>query len=361
LALFASDEGSVAFNRGLIEMTADEGLAMRGTFVNTEVTNAGVIRMSSDNSLAMLGVGDGHRLSNTGLIETQGFSAPGMAAFGGPAGTTGLDLEIRNKGGIETDGDLSVGIIMGLAPFGYFPALGGAIANSGGIDVGGDGASGILAVGDGNHIANSGRILTAGGILDAGLLGLLSAAGVIVSGHDALIENARTGLIRSADAGSAAVEMNIIERDDLVIADTATRLENFGKIKGADLAILGGAGDETVINRGRIVGDVDLGEGDDTFVFGKGGTVASTVFLGGGDDLVRVKNGAGEAEVADFAAGNSGGDVADVSAFFASFAELISEAEQDGDDVTIDLDHNDRLILKHVLIDDLNAGDFLFA
>ncbi|HET7714069.1 MAG TPA: hypothetical protein VFK86_00425 [Bauldia sp.] len=247
-----------------------------------------------------------------------------------------------------------------LAPFGYFPAVEGVIANSGAIDVAGDGASGILAVGDGNHITNSGRIATDGGIAGAGPLGPLSAAGVIVSGHDAIVENETTGLIRSADAASAAVELNIIERIGLIVADTATRLENFGKIKGADLAILGGAGEETVVNRGRIVGDVDLGAGADTFVFGKGGTVASTVLLGEGDDLVCIRNGAGEAEVADFAAG-PGGDVADVSAFFASFAELMSEAEQDGGDVAIDLDHNDRLVLRDVQLGDLSAGDFLFA
>ncbi len=101
---------------------------------------------------------------------------------------------------------------------------------------------------------------------------------MIVSGHNALVENARTGLIRSADAASAAVEINIIERDGLIVADTSARLENFGTIKGAGVAVLGGAGEETVINHGQIVGDVVLGEGADTFVFGKGGTVASMVF-----------------------------------------------------------------------------------
>ena len=284
-----------------------------------------------------------------------------MAALGGPGGAVGLDLEILNKGRIETDGDLSVGILLGVARFGYNPAFDGLIVNRGVIDTEGGGAAGVLAVGDGHHISNSGRISTDGGVLDAGPLGLLSAAGVIVSGHNALVENARTGLIRSADAASAAVEMNIIERTGLVVADTSARLENFGLIKGVDVAVLGGAGEEMVINRGRIVGDVDLGDGADTFVFGKGGTVASTVFLGGGDDLVRVKNGAGEAEVADFGAGGSGGDVADVSSFFASFSELQSHSHQSGDDVVIDLDHNDRLVLMNVQLSALNAGDFLFG
>ena len=106
----------------------------------------------------------------------------------------------------------------------------------------------------------------------------------------------------------------------------SSQLENFGLIRGAGTAVLGGAGQETVINYGRIVGDVVLGDGADTFVFGKGGTLAGDLFLGGGDDLVVIENGSGRTDIADFAAGASGGDVIDVSAFFLSFGELMTHA-----------------------------------
>jgi len=41
----------------------------------------------------------------------------------------------------------------------------------------------------------------------------------------------------------------------------------------------------------RIVGDVVLGDGVHTFVFGNGGTLSGNLFLGGGNDLVLIENG----------------------------------------------------------------------
>jgi hypothetical protein len=102
----------------------------------------------------------------------------------------------------------------------------------------------------------------------------VSAAGVIVSGDQAVVENTRSGLIRSE--------------------------ENSGLIRSAGIAILGGAGQETVINHGRIVGDVVLGDGADSFVFGKGGALAGDLLLGDGDDIMLIENGAGKIGIADF-------------------------------------------------------------
>src|SRR5262245_65848650 len=177
-------------------------------------------------------------------------------------------------------------------------------------------------IGDGHYLTNSGQITTHGGAFD--FTGdtfevVLRAAGVVVSGDDALVENTRSGVIKSADAASAAVELNVIERDGLPASAMSSTLENFGLIKGAATAVLGGAGQETVINHGRIVGDVDLGDGADTFVFGQGGTVSGDLFLGGGDDVVRIENGSGTSHIADLAAGNSNGDAIDGSPFFSKF------------------------------------------
>ena len=68
------------------------------------------------------------------------------------------------------------------------------------------------------------------------------------------MENARKGVIESGDTASAAVELNVLERDGLSNADTSSVLENFGLIKGPDVAVLGGAGQVTVINHGSIKG-----------------------------------------------------------------------------------------------------------
>jgi hypothetical protein len=359
-ALFTLDEGT-AVNLGEIEINAPQSLAMRGALANTQLTNAGVIRIDADDCVGMLGIGDGHRLSNSGVIETHGNFATGMGAGAGPPGTFGLDLEIINSGRITTDGDLSIGIFFGVTPFEYIPAFDGVIANSGTIATEGDGAAGIVVIGDRHHLTNSGRISTDGGVFDRGPLGLLSAAGVIVSGDDALIENTKSGVIRSDDAASAAVELNVEELAGAPAAGLSARLENAGLIRGAGFAVLGGDGEETVINHGRIAGDVDLGDGADTFVFGKGGNVQGDVFLGEGDDLIVIENGAGSAEIADFTAGNAGGDVIDVSAFFSNLAELTAHSQQQGSDLRVALDHNDTLILDNVQLSALNAGDFLFG
>lgn len=184
---------------------------------------------------------------------------------------------------------------------------------------------------------------------------------MIVSGDDTLVENTRSGVIRSDDAASAAIELNVEEMAGAPAAGLSARLENDGLIRGAGIAVLGGDGEETVINHGRIAGDVDLGDGADTFVFGNGGRVQGEVFLGGGDDLVVIENGAGSAEIADFAAGDTGGDVLDVSVFFTSLAELQAHSQQQGGDLIVGLDHKSTLVLNNVQLGALNTGDFLFG
>ena len=142
----------------------------------------------------------------------------------------------------------------------------------------------------------------------------------------------------------------------------SSTLENFGLIEGAAIAVLGGDGQETVINHGRIIGDVDLGFGDDTFVFGSGGGVDGALILGGGEDFVRIENGSGTSTIADFTAGDSSGDdVIDVSAFFSDFDELLADSSQSGADVVIALDHNDTLVLANLQLSALNGDDFLFV
>jgi len=307
----------------------------------------------------------GAQLSNFGLIETHGTYALGITALGrAPLGELGLDFEIVNAGRIATDGDLAIGAALGLGRFGFANAANGQIENRGVIETSGEGAAGVVVIGNGHHVTNSGRITTDGGELASELLGNFRAAGVVVSGDDALVENTRTGIIESKDAGSAAVELNVLDRDvpGLPVADMSSSLENFGLIDGADVAVLGGAGQETVINHGRIVGDVLLGDGADTFVFGKGGVVDGTVSLGGGDDSVLIENGSGTSTIAEFTAGDSSGvDVIDVSAFFSSFNELTADSQQQGNDVVIALDQNDTLVLAGLQLGTLNDGDFLFV
>src|SRR5262249_24075865 len=150
--------------------------------------------------------------------------------------------------------------------------------------------------------------------------------------------NTRSGSIETHDANTPAVTLNIHDlaagtfRPPVIAADTQARLENDGLITASQTAVLGGPGDETVINHGRIVGDVVLGDGADTFVFGQGGTLVGNLLLGAGDDLVRIEHGSGTSRVADFTAGPASGDTVDVSQFFSSFGALIAHSHQSGND-----------------------------
>ena len=182
---------------------------------------------------------------------------------------------------------------------------------------------------------------------------------MVVSGDDALIENTETGVIRSENADSAAVELNVLKRSGLNNAGTSSQVENSGLIEGANVAILGGDGQETVVNHGSIVGDVILGGGADTFIFGDGGSLDGDLFLGAGNDLVVIQDGAGTVEIADFTAGPSKADVIDVRLFNLSFDQL--NIQQSGNDTIIELDADDQLVLKDTLASSLSASDFLFV
>jgi hypothetical protein len=361
--VFALGEEAVALNLGLVLIDGDRGAGLEGVVTNTNVVNKGIVRIDSERSVGVAGFGDGHQIANEGVIRAHGDFSGGMQARGVPfLGFAGLDLEILNSGRITTDGDVGIGIALGISfggkIEGFGAAEGGSIVNSGVIQTEGDGAAGIAMNGNGHHLVNSGRVTADGGEFDGDLVGLFRAAGVVVTGDDALVENTRSGAIISRNGDSAAVELNVIEQDGLPTEDMSALLENRGLIKGADIAVLGGNGEEMVVNHGRIVGDVVLGDGADTFVSGKGGSLAGDLLLGEGDDIVFIENGSGTTRIADF---DANGDVVDVSAFFGDFDEAMSHATQKGGDAVIALDRNDCLVLQNTQVSALDAGDFHFA
>jgi len=167
-------------------------------------------------------------------------------------------------------------------------------------------------------------------------------------------------VIESKNVASAAVELNVMGFFNNPI-NLSSRVENFGLIKGAAVAVLGAAGQETVINHGRIEGNVVLGDGADEVVFGQGGTLVGDLLLGGGDDLVVVENGCGTARIADFVAGAGSDDVVDVSAFFSSLASLVANSNDTSEGLAISLDSDDALVLVGVSKSDLSTDDFSFA
>jgi hypothetical protein len=220
--------------------------------------------------------------------------------------------------------------------------------------------TGVLIFGDGNHLTNSGQITTNGAAADGGVA-VLHAAGVLVSGDNTLVENLQSGVIESTNAASAAVELDALKQSGLNNAKTSATLENHGLVEGASVAILGGDGAETVINYGQITGDVILGGGADTFVFGSGGRLTGMLFLGGGNDQVTIQKDSGSMTIADFAAGPAAKDIIDISAFYSNFTNLKAHSYQLGNDVVVGLGNKDQLVLAQVKLSALDAGDFSFV
>jgi len=364
-ALLTRGAGSSIINWGGVSLTGDFHQAMTLQGVDSEAHNHGSILVNAQTSFGMVAGGVGHLIDNDGTITVHGNGSVAMSATGGPFTPEGTDLHVINAGPIFVDGTSSFGAALGL-PLpsflgGVLSAADGQVINSGSIATQGDGAAAIVLIGNGHELTNSGKVTANGGTAESDLLGSVHAAGALVSGDDVSIENQRTGTITSNHAGSAAIELNVIARDGVDNAQLSSAVENWGLIKGVDVAISGGDGHETVINHGRVVGDVFLADGSDTFVFGKGGSLSGDLFLGLGDDFVRLEKGAGTAHIADFAAGATGGDVIDVSAFFSGIGDLMAHSSQHGSDVVINLGHNDQLVLEHVNLSALNAGDFFFA
>jgi hypothetical protein len=348
------------------------GNGLGGLFgIDQFFADGGVLRnfgtIAATAGVGMSLAGDHGLVENFGAIE-----AYGGVFVDGPTG-----VRVRNAGTIDTGGDLDPAHFF--FPAGIFLSSGadGEASNSGAIRTQGDGAAGIHFVSAlGGEVTNSGVIETFGGLgavfeTFGGVSGDDGAAGVNALGMNVLVRNTRSGVIETHDPYSPAILLNnhdIAPDPDIpdvfpgiVAADAQARLENDGEIRAVQTAVGGGAGDETVVNRGLIVGDVVLNDGADTFVFGRGGVLDGDLLLGGGGDLVIVERGSGTARVADFAPGAASGDVIDVSAFFSSFDELQSHSQQSGSDVVIDLHGRDALVLADVQLAALDAGDFLFA
>lgn len=144
-------------------------------------------------------------------------------------------------------------------------------------------ATGIYLFGTNQSIVNSGKII-------AGQTGIISV-------QTASIENG--GLIK-ADYGIATTEALsyfLNDADGRIIAErtavdihsatgVSSELRNDGLIKGTDFSFRSGAGHETFENRGKMVGNVELGAGDDTFDNRRGDLTGKIIGGDGSDTLL---------------------------------------------------------------------------
>ncbi len=130
---------------------------------------------------------------------------------------------------------------------------------------------------------------------------------------------------------------------------------------GADNDLLYDYYDDNLLNGGGGNDTLYGGEGDDTL---DGGDGNDRLYGKSGDDLfVFTENSFGQDTITGFTAGLDGGSLEDVIEFrgvtgFASFADVIANASDDGSDTTITLDSGNYIVLEGVLVSELVASDF---
>lgn len=163
----------------------------------------------------------------------------------------------------------------------------GAIVNSGRIEIA-EGNTGIVGAGISTTVVNSGTIeqvsgQSAGGLNSVRTLensGTVRVSGTAVQANQTRIINSGTieSLAGSAIFGSA-----------LIVNTSTGRISG---VPGANAII--GAGDDVLVNAGSIIGNVDLGSGNDLFI-AAGGRIDGAVVLGSGDDTFLVRGDAAAA------------------------------------------------------------------
>lgn len=168
----------------------------------------------------------------------------------------------------------------------------------------------------------------------------------------------QTGLSGVRDNGSTTVTQ----------ADTVTAMDtllwfadpydpDFTSTGFAD-SLTGGANADSLYGFGGN-DTLDGKAGNDVIIGGRGNDLLTG---GAGDDRFVFNLGDGNDTITDFAAGNGSGDRIDLHGYgIADFNALVSRMVQQGDDVLITLDSDNQLVLGHVTLANLNAGDFHFS
>jgi Ca2+-binding RTX toxin-like protein len=136
--------------------------------------------------------------------------------------------------------------------------------------------NGVYTEGDNTRIFNlPGGTITANGATAAGVrVGFNGDFG----GDGTVVTNA--GTIISANAWG--VDFSGLHRFE------TARLINTGTLQGAFGAFIGNGADERMTNRGTMIGDVDMGEGNDT-LDGRGGTFIGNILAGDGNNFLDLR------------------------------------------------------------------------
>jgi len=246
---FTAVDNGVLYNDGIIVSVADEGVAFSGNSGGHSVVNgeSGIIR-GTDSGILMFTVANAlNTVTNFGSIYG---SQEGVFMSGAAVGAT---FELYNSGAIFG------------ADAGVETSQTASISNAGSIQ---SNEYGIILRAEASNSA----------VVNSGLISGTNTA-IWALGANAVITN--TGLIEGGTG---------------ITYSGTGYLYNFGTITGglngnpAADAVRFSTSDDTALNRGTINGDVNLGNGNDTFR-GIGGTVNGTIEGSGGDDTFYIDQG----------------------------------------------------------------------
>lgn len=301
---------------------------------NERISNFGSITSISADSAAIGLVGSHGQIRNFGTIDATDVGIVLDSYLGGEHGNL-----IENYGLIRThDSENAHGI--------WIFTEGNEVVNHGTIRAEGTHDFGIALEGSNNHGVNDGLIQATGE----------QARGVLFFGEGHTFTNA--GRIEATGVDSIGFRFageNELGTDGGIFT-------NKGIVTAAGLAVFGSDANEHIVNRGTIVGDVDLGAGDDTYLAGSSGHLEGTLTLGDGHDKVTVERHGGNLAIGDFAPVGDSQDVLDVSAFHLhSFADLMSHATQAGADVILTLAGDTHVTLQGMTLGSLNVADFFIG
>lgn len=257
------DEGTIAtFAGSRIETTGNRSHGIAATETGGDllsIQNLGDIQTTGPNSDGINVARNQTSIRNDGTIKTGGLGGSGIDAAGN------LVL-VNNRGAIETTGLAASGIAADLTNT--------TVSNSGSIKTTGISAHGLqMAAGSQNvDVRLGGTVDTTG----------LTADGAHIDGTDIRVDVSGQVKAAAADAAGIRFEGGSGSAFTLNVREGAS-------IEGGAGAVIGGAGSENVHVAGALKGNVDLGDGDDTFTITDTAEFESSLWNGGdGEDTLGV-------------------------------------------------------------------------
>ena len=286
-AMSASGDGASLGNTGTITGVGERVIGIFGAGADIALVNEGSVSVEGEHSTGAQLIGDGWGLYNSGSIigDAYGVRIDGDDGIATNAGTIFADSRSDAVAGMEVIGDNN-----------FIGNTGRIVAGLGDHD--GDGPlgddpfdafypDGLVVEGNGNQVVNHGQIWAIG----------RGANAVSINGADNIITNYGD----FAAEGEGSFGLNVVTTQTIgaggtTFPQTVTSIDNHGyiagsgagvrygsvatqshtltnhadgQIRGIEIGILGGDGDETIHNYGLITGAtaLALGDGDDSVYF----------------------------------------------------------------------------------------------